>query len=145
MSDMQAPVSADDFRFWTEEKTRNADTDRQGHINNAVIGTFFEAGRIEVLDDPSIAAVRTGCGIVVARQTIIYRKELYFPGSVRVGTRVKRIGRTSFEFEQTLIAVNGEVASAESTCVLIDRASRKPTAVPDAMRLFLTGSTDSLS
>jgi acyl-CoA thioester hydrolase len=139
MSDTPAAEHAADFRFWTQEKLRNADTDRQGHINNAVIGTFFEAGRIEVLDDPEIAEVRKACGIVVAKQTIVYRKELYFPGAVRVGTRVRRIGRTSFEFEQTLLAVNGEVASAESTCVLIDRASRKPTAVPDAMRWFLTG------
>jgi acyl-CoA thioester hydrolase len=139
MSETPAAEHAADFRFWTQEKLRNADTDRQGHINNAVIGTFFEAGRIEVLDDPAIAEVRSACGIVVAKQTIVYRKELYFPGTVRVGTRVRRIGRTSFEFEQTLLAVNGEVASAESTCVLIDRASRKPTAVPDAMRWFLTG------
>lgn len=139
MSETPPAVSAVDFRFWTQEKLRNADTDRQGHINNAVIGTFFEAGRIEVLDDPGIAEVRKDCGIVVAKQTIVYRRELYFPGAVRVGTRVRRIGRTSFEFEQTLLAVNGEVASAESTCVLIDRASRKPTEVPDAMRLFLTG------
>lgn len=139
MSETPAAEHAADFRFWTQEKLRNADTDRQGHINNAVIGTFFEAGRIEVLDDPAIAEVRSACGIVVAKQTIVYRKELYFPGTVRVGTRVRRIGRTSFEFEQTLLAVNGEVASAESTCVLIDRASRKPIAVPDAMRWFLTG------
>ena len=139
MSETPAAEHAADFRFWTQEKLRNADTDRQGHINNAVIGTFFEAGRIEVLDDPEIAEVRNACGIVVAKQTIVYRTELYFPGAVRVGTRVRRIGRTSFEFEQTLLAVNGEVASAESTCVLIDRASRKPTAVPDAMRWFLTG------
>ena len=139
MSETPAAASAADYRFWTNEKLRNADTDRQGHINNAVIGTFFEAGRIEVLDDPKIAEVRNACGIVVAKQTIVYRKELYFPGTVRVGTRVRRIGRTSFEFEQTLLAVDGEVASAESVCVLIDRASRKPTAVPDAMRWFLTG------
>ena len=139
MSETPAAEHAADFRFWTQEKLRNADTDRQGHINNAVIGTFFEAGRIEVLDDPAIAEVRSACGIVVAKQTIVYRKELYFPGTVRVGTRVRRIGRTSFEFEQTLLAVNGEVASAESTCVLIDRASRQPIAVPDAMRWFLTG------
>ena len=76
MSETPAAEHAADFRFWTQEKLRNADTDRQGHINNAVIGTFFEAGRIEVLDDPAIAEVRSACGIVVAKQTIVYRKEL---------------------------------------------------------------------
>jgi acyl-CoA thioester hydrolase len=132
--------AASEYRFWTEEKLRNADTDRQGHVNNAVFGTFFEAGRIEVLERPEIAAAREGRGIVVARQTIHYRKELFFPGSVKIGTRVRRIGRTSFEFEQVLLAVNGEVAHGESVCVLMDRATRSPVPVPDAMRIFLIGS-----
>jgi acyl-CoA thioester hydrolase len=133
-------INESDFRFWTTEKLRNADTDRQGHVNNAVIGSFFEAGRIEVLDHPDNVAIRQANGIVVARQLINYKKELFYPGQVRVGTRVSRIGRSSFDFEQVLIADNGEVASGQATCVLIDRETRKPVAVPDAMRLHLTGS-----
>ena len=132
--------AASEYRFWTEEKLRNADTDRQGHVNNAVFGTFFEAGRIEVLERPEIAAAREGRGIVVARQTIHYRKDLFFPGRVKIGTRVRRIGRTSFEVEHVVLAVNGEVAHSESVCVLMDRATRSPVPVPDAMRIFLIGS-----
>ena len=35
------PPDLDLYPFWTEEKLRNADTDRQGHVNNAVFATFF--------------------------------------------------------------------------------------------------------
>lgn len=138
MTDVQPAVTLGDFPFWTEEKLRNADTDRQGHVNNAVIATFFEAGRIEVLAHPDIADFRDDHAIVVARLLVLYKKELFFPGSVRVGSRVARIGRSSFDFDQVLLAANGEVASAQATCVLIDRTTRKPSPLPDAMRRLFT-------
>jgi acyl-CoA thioester hydrolase len=132
-----SPPDLDSYPFWTDEKTRNADTDRQGHVNNAVIATFFEAGRIEVLTDPRIQQSPVTTSIVVARLLIDYRKELFFPGSVRIGSRVSRVGRTSFQFEQTLQSSGGEVAHAQATCVLIDAATHQPTPVPDALRRFL--------
>ena len=133
------PPAAADYRFWTEEKLRNADTDQQGHVNNANIATFFESGRIDILSAPAIAQVRAVTSIVVVRMLTNFRKELFFPGKVRVGTRVARVGRTSLTFEQTIHAANGEVATAEATCVLIDKATRKPTPVPEALRAYLTG------
>jgi acyl-CoA thioester hydrolase len=132
------PVEAD-FRFWTEEKLRNADTDKQGHVNNAVMASLFEAGRIEVLESPELAEVRRVTNIVVVKLLIHFRRELFFPGRVKVGTRVPRIGRTSLDFEAAIFAANGVVATAEATCVLLDQATRKPTEVPAAMRAFLTG------
>lgn len=127
------------WRFWCEEKLRNADTDQQGHVNNAVMATFFEAARIEVLNDPAIAQFRAVTSIVVVKMLINFKRELFFPGKVRVGTRVSRVGRSSIEFESAIHASNGVVATAEATCVLLDKATRKPTAVPEAMRAYLTG------
>ena len=136
--DTPAPAAAD-YRFWTEEKLRNADTDQQGHVNNANIATFFESGRIDMLSAPAIAQIRAVTRIVVVRMLTNFKKELFFPGTVRVGTRVARVGRTSLTFDQTIHAANGEVATAEATCVLIDKATRKPTPVPEELRAYLTG------
>ena len=136
--DAPAPAAAD-YRFWTEEKLRNADTDQQGHVNNANIATFFESGRIDILSAAAIAQVRAVTSIVVVRMLTNFRKEWFFPGTVRVGTRVARVGRTSLTCEQPSHAANGEVATAEATCVLIDKATRKPTPVPEALRAYLTG------
>ncbi len=127
------------YRFWTEEKLRNADTDQQGHVNNAVISTLFEAGRIDVLSAPEIAAIRKVTQIVVVKTLINFRKELFFPGKVQIGSRISRVGRTSLDFDQVVVATNGEVSTAETTCVLLDRATRKPIPVPDPLRMFLTG------
>jgi acyl-CoA thioester hydrolase len=135
-------VSPADYRFWTDEKLRNADTDRQGHVNNVTVAVFFEAGRIEVLDHPDNAAIRRDHGVVVARQLIQYKKELFYPGVVRIGTRVSRIGTSSFDFEQVLIGADGVAATGEATCVLIDRVTRKPVALPASMKRHLTGRAD---
>lgn len=134
-----APSNDSDYRFWTEEKLRNADTDQQGHVNNAIFATFFEAARIDVVSRPEIAAIRAATQIVVVRTVINFRQELFFPGMVRIGTRVPRIGRTSLDFAHVLIGADGVAASSEATLVLLDRATRKPMAVPDELRLYLTG------
>lgn len=139
MNDRKNEPAEADYRFWCEEKLRNADTDQQGHVNNAVVASLFEAGRIEVLGSPEIAEIRKVTSIVVAKLLIQFRKELFFPGRVRIGTRVPHIGRTSLQFDAAVFAANGVVATSEATCVLIDRATRKPTPVPEALRAFLTG------
>ena len=128
-----------DYRFWTEEKLRNADTDQQGHVNNAIFATFFEAGRIDVVSRPEIADIRAVTQIVVVRTVVNFKKELFFPGQVRIGTRVPRIGRTSLDFAHVLIGPDGVAADSEATLVLLDRATRKPIAVPEKLRHFLTG------
>lgn len=42
-----------DFPFTSFDKLRYCDTDKQGHVNNAVFSTFLETGRAEFLLDPS--------------------------------------------------------------------------------------------
>ena len=42
---------------WTKESVRYNDTDRQGHVNNAVFVTFLEAGRVSLLYNPEESAL----------------------------------------------------------------------------------------
>ncbi len=122
--------------FLTEEKLRNADTDQQGHINNAMMASFFESGRIEVLARPELAESMKPATVVVVRVEIDYKKELFYPGTVQVSSRVTHVGRTSFRFEHSLRCGDDMIASGLATCVLMDRETRKPVPVPDAMRAF---------
>jgi len=43
----------DAYPFRTTAEIRYADTDRQGHVNNAVFATFSEIGRVAFLYDPA--------------------------------------------------------------------------------------------
>lgn len=124
--------------------TRWADNDVYGHINNAayygLIDTavnrymIAKAG-IDIHAGPVIAlVVETGCR---------YHAPLEFPQDVEVALKVARLGTTSVTWLAALFAgpatPDAEAAAdAHFTHVLVDRASRRPTPWPDAMRDALT-------
>ncbi|KFB70461.1 hypothetical protein [Candidatus Accumulibacter contiguus] len=45
-------TTIDDFPLRTYEKLRYVDTDRQGHVNNAVFASMLETDRVELLYNP---------------------------------------------------------------------------------------------
>ena len=126
-----------EFRFWSEEKLRNRDTDQFGHVNNAAIASFFEAGRMEMLSGPDAAPLAEGANLAVVRLLIEFSRELFFPGRAQVGSSVAGVGNTSFSVRQALFDDAGCVATAEATCVLIDAALRRPRRIPEALRAYL--------
>jgi acyl-CoA thioester hydrolase len=127
----RAPLpSLTGFPVQTVEKTRFGDTDAFGHINNAVISSFLESGRSELLRSGGEILAAKGCHFLLASVTIDFRGELNWPGEVTIGSRVTKIGRTSLAFDQaifqqgiccvvsssTLVHVNAKLkASAELT------------------------------
>jgi len=56
-----------DYPRHAHDKLRYADTDRQGHVNNAVFATFFETGRVEFLYDPTAPLHAPDGAFVIAR------------------------------------------------------------------------------
>ncbi len=49
MAEAEPTPTLEDFPHRTFDKLRYGDTDRQGHVNNAVFATFLETGRVEML------------------------------------------------------------------------------------------------
>ena len=84
-----------DFPFVTTDKVRYNDTDRQGHVNNAVFATYMELARVEVLHHSDLGLREDGASLVLARLVIDFRAEIHFPGEVQIGTRVGKVGRSS--------------------------------------------------
>jgi hypothetical protein len=79
----------DDFPMRTTDLIRYGDTDRQGHVNNAVFATFFETGRVAFLFDRNSSILPERTMLVIARLVIDFRSELNWPGKVEIGTRVE--------------------------------------------------------
>ncbi|MGH6989006.1 MAG: acyl-CoA thioesterase [Stellaceae bacterium] len=142
MPDSEKPLlppatERDSYTSWAHDKLRLGDTDRQGHVNNAVFATFAETGRIEFMRDDMLALDRGDLGFVVARVEIDFRSELHWPGKVEIGTRLVAVGRTSWRMEHGMFAGARCVATAVSVMVTIDRATRRATPLPDALRQWL--------
>ena len=109
----------------TVQKLRFCDTDRLGHINNAVYAVMFEAGRAEMLEHAGLLAPSHGRAVVIARLEIDFLHEMNWPGEVVVESAIHRIGGKSFTMRQRLL-VGGELASrAQSVLAVIDTGTRR--------------------
>ena len=123
------------YAHWTKESVRYGDTDRQGHVNNAVFVTFLEAGRVSLLYNPSERVLTPeGTSFVLANFLLNFRAEIFWPSEVRIGTAVSRIGNSSVTFSQALFVGDNCAATAQTVLVLIDDATRKSRSLPDQTR-----------
>lgn len=133
-----APADPASYSFWTEEHLRFADVDMLAHVNNNAVGVFLENGRVHLFrvagDDGGGSA---GFSWVVRRLEIDFTREIRFPGSVRVGTRVAALGNTSCTIRQGVFA--GGVCCATSTTigVCFDPVARKAMPIPAHARRLL--------
>lgn len=140
---MTSPDSAprlpvlDDFPLRAYEKLRYADTDRQGHVNNAIFSTMLETGRVELLYNPEKPLAAHGCAFVIARLTLDFRHEITWPGTVHIGTRVLALGRSSITIEQGLFQGERCVAVATTVIVHINQTTRRSQELPATAAAYL--------
>lgn len=114
-----------DFPSITFDKIRYRDTDRQGHINNAVFGTYFETGRVELLYGENQGILSENCSFVVAKVTIDLLNEIHWPGKVDIGTGIIRIGDSSLVIGACLYQNEKLVATSETIVVQVSHQTKK--------------------
>lgn len=129
------------FRIWASHTIRYNDQDKLGHVNNAVYSTFFEAGRTAYIE-PMIEEMGDEAGtldFVLARITIDFVKELRYPGTVDIGTRVRRLGTKSMTFTNAVFKGGTDecVATCDAVLVFFDLATRKSVEPPAKLRAIL--------
>jgi acyl-CoA thioester hydrolase len=137
------PLPLDAYPSRTSTDIRYADLDRQGHVNNAVFSTFSEIGRVAFLYDPERPLAPDGASFVIARLAIDFRTELFWPGTVDIGTGVRDIGRSSITLAQGLFNEGRCVATVEGVIVMQDEETRRSRPLPPdtiaALREFMLG------
>lgn len=114
---------------------RFSDTDRLGHVNNAVYATYAELGRLGFLEELGVKAA----SLILARLTIDFRRQVRLGDACTIQTRVRAIGNSSFTLEQTLEANGGVAAEFVAVMVWFDYQSQAPKRVPDDVRDALAG------
>lgn len=126
-----APSLAD-FPQVTFEKLRFADTDRYGHITNSIVAVCCQTARMEILCDSKRVPILPTTQFVIAKLLLEFRAEMHWPGSVQIGTRVERVGRSSVTLAQGLFTHERCVATAESVVTLMDLVTRRSAPIPQA-------------
>ncbi len=127
----------EDFPSQTFDKVRYADTDRQGHVNNAVFATFLETGRVQFLYNKDLPVLPEGASFVIAALQMIFRKELHWPGQVDIGSGIIKIGNSSVKLLQQLHQNGQCAAQAETVIVQVDDATGSSTPLTDEAREIL--------
>lgn len=128
-----------DFPMKTYDKVRYADTDRQGHVNNALFSTFLETGRVEILYDRERPLLAEGDSFVIASLQVSFLAEIRWPGTVDIGTGVRSVGNSSIRLYQQLFQNGVCVASAETVIVQVSGETRKGQQLSMAAKERLSG------
>jgi acyl-CoA thioester hydrolase len=133
-----APVPAD-FPVLHPITTRWKDNDVYGHVNNVEYYSFFDSAiNTTLIRDGGLDIERGAVIGVCAESRCRYHASVSFPGTVRCGVRVDRLGRSSVTYGLGLFGEEDRlVAEGSFVHVFVDRDERRPTPIPDRLRSAL--------
>lgn len=113
------------------------DNDAYGHVNNVVYYSYFDTAVNEYLIGQGALDIGKSevIGLVVETQCR-YFSPVAFPDTIHVGVRVAHMGNSSVRYELGIFRNDDDVAAAQGhfVHVYVDRASNRPTPLPQALR-----------
>ena len=134
------PLPRAHFAHFQSITTRWMDNDVYGHLNNVVHYSYFDTAVNRMLIDAGLLDIQGGSviGLVVHTQCH-YFDAVAFPQSVQVGLRVEHLGRSSVRYALGLFADDAPLSAAlgQFTHAYVDRATRRPVDLPQALRTAL--------
>ena len=116
------------------------DIDAMGHVNNAVIFSYFEEGRKLLFYDALKDRVPGGFNFMMAHLECDYLLPIRLDDRLLVNIRTTSIGTKSFGFAYRLMDAADEnrvFATGSSVQVCYDWARRRSVPVPDNLRMAL--------
>jgi acyl-CoA thioester hydrolase len=134
------PEGREGYKAFRTITTRWMDNDAYGHVNNVVYYSWFDTAVNAHLIEHGVLDIHGGqtIGLVVETQCN-YFDSLAFPQEVEAGLRVARIGQSSVRYEVGLFARGASLTAARGhfVHVYVDRATRRPAALPDSLKKVL--------
>jgi acyl-CoA thioester hydrolase len=126
------------FPLTIEIPVQWGDQDAFQHVNNTLYLRWFESSRIAYTRKLGLwDLIETqGIGPILASTKIDYRRPLTFPDTVKIGSRVIKVGRTSLTLEHRVVGMTSNEVAAEGMAVIVlyDYKKAEPTPIPDEIR-----------
>ena len=121
--------------------TRWSDNDTYGHVNNVVYYSWFDTAVNGLLIERRAIDIHAGpvIGLVVETQCN-YFAPLAFPEDVVAGIRLAHVGSSSVRYEVGIFPADPNLpcaAKGHFVHVYVDRATRKPCALPENLTFVL--------
>jgi acyl-CoA thioester hydrolase len=134
------PETRSAYKAFRTISTRWMDNDVYGHVNNVVYYSWFDTAVNAHLIERGALDIHGGdtIGLVIETQCN-YFAPLAFPENVEAGIRVARLGGSSVRYEVGLFAAGAPTTAAKGhfVHVYVDRATRRPVALPARLRAVL--------
>lgn len=118
---------------------RYRDLDSLGHVNNAVHLTYFEMGRVSLIEKFFGSLNPKNVGFVIVHSEVDYKKPIYLNSQVEAETYISDVGTTSFTFYHKLVDQENPAlpfATGKTVGVLIDSEGRKMELPEDFRKRF---------
>ena len=119
--------------YSTEIDVRYRDLDTLAHVNNAVIATYVEQGRVGYLDRVFEAGLEE-YAFVIAHLEIDFERRIEIDDSVEVTVEVPELGTSSVPMRYRITADGERAATAETTLVFLDEAHEDTAPIPEEIR-----------
>lgn len=114
-------TDAGGYGHWVEEIVRFSDTDMVGHVNNVAFAAYVETGRVAYGMALASEAFDPGTrlNVVLRRLELDFVAEAHYPARLRVGSRLLRLGRTSYTVGTGVFADDRCLATSVGVLVVV--------------------------
>ena len=132
-----APEPRTAYRHFQRIPTRWMDNDVYGHVNNVQYYSYFDTVVNQYLVEQGVLDIEHGAVIGLVVETgCQYFSSIAFPDLVHAGLRVARLGNSSVRYEVGIFRNDEPQTAAKGHFihVYVDRASRRPAALPAPLR-----------
>jgi len=137
----QAPLTQQDFIKFYPITTRWKDNDIYGHINNVEYYSYFDTIANRYLVEHKLLDLQSSSVIgVMVHSECFFHKSLAYPDDLLGGLAVQSIGNSSVTYRLGVFKKNEQTVAAHGymTHVFVDRATQKPQALSDTLRMGLS-------
>jgi acyl-CoA thioester hydrolase len=141
MSNDEEPLESAGYAAIVTLSVQWGDQDAFGHVNNAIPLRWFETSRIRLLEENGLGDLMNGAELapLVASIACHFRRQVTYPDTVCVGTRVAELGRSRMTLTHAVYSQSQQriVADGETVVVFVDRRAQRPTRIPAQVRAAL--------
>ncbi len=118
------------------------DMDAFRHVNNTASIRWFESSRIRLIEQADLSGLMDAHGVapILASVSCNYRRQISYPDTVHIGSRVSRLGNTSLTIEHAIVSQEQDCVASDGRSIVVcfDYGTQRPARVSDELRDALT-------
>ncbi len=139
---MTAEEFAKQYPVTDRVRVRWGEMDSLGHVNNVMFFRYFESIRMlywDLMAESIRGRVKASIGPILASTQCRYKKPLYYPDQIILGTKVTSVQEDRFTMMHAVWSEKEQLIVAEGEGVLVsyDYELKTKVALPDAWREFM--------